>query len=300
MKKSQGGALIIAILAVALVTSSAVWLLRSQTLWVKQNETLLALSQGKQFLLAGLDWARIILAEDARHSSIDHAAELWAKPLPPSSSEGWEISGAIEDAQSRFNLNNLQINGKASPGDVALFAALLRHTQSPPELAAALVEWLDSETREGAEDTAYLALKPPYRSANQALDELADLAKIRGFTPQIIARLMPYITVLPSRTTINLNTTSAALLMTFIPGLTGGEAQQMISRRNHTPFQSLADAKGTLPRLELQMPEGVFSLGSNYFRVVGRATSEGRQIGLEALISREVRLKPQIIWKRET
>lgn len=304
MKKSQGGALIIAILAVALVTASAVWLLRSQALWVKQSETLLTLAQGKQLLLAGVEWARIILAEDARHGSIDHTAEIWAKPLPPSSTEGWEITGAIEDAQSRFNVNNLQNNGRPSPSDIALFAAILQQTQNPPELAQALADWLDSDTRIGhgqePEDAGYLALKPPYRSANQPLDELGDLAKIRGFTPQVIARLTPYITVLPSRTTINLNTTSAALLMTFIPGLTNGEAELMISRRNNAPFQSMADAKANLPRIQLQIPNGIFSLGSNYFRVYGRAASDGKQIGLEALISREVRLKPKIIWKRET
>ena len=296
--------MIIAILAVALVTSSAAWLLRSQALWLKQSETLLTLAQGKQLLLAGVEWARLILAEDARHSSIDHPAEIWARPLPPSSTEGWEITGAIEDAQSRFNINNLQNNGRPSPGDIALFAAILQQTQSPPELAQALADWIDSDPRIGngqeAEDAGYLALKPPYRSANRPLDELSDLAKIRGFTPQVIARLTPYITVLPSRTTINLNTTSAALLMTFIPGLTSGEAQQMISNRNNAPFQSMADAKSKLPRLQLQIPENIFSLGTNFFRVHGRATSYGKQIGLEALISREVRLKPKIIWKRET
>lgn len=300
MKNAKGGALIIAILAVALVTSSAVWLLRSQALWVKQTETLLTLSQGKQFLLAGLDWAQIILAEDARNSKIDHLGEIWAKPLPPSSTEGWEISGAIEDAQSRFNLNNLQNNGKISPVDVALFSAILQQTQSPPELAQALADWLESDSRQGTKDAGYLTLTPPYRSANRQLDDLGELVKIRGFTPPIIERLKPYITVLPNRTNINLNTTSAALLVTFIPGLASGEAQQMISHRNNTPFQSMADANAKLPRPQLLIPEGIFSLDSKYFRVLGHASSDGKHIGLEALVGREVRLKPQIIWKRET
>lgn len=291
-------------LAVALVTSSATWLLRSHFLWLTQTETLLTLSQGKQFLLAGLDWAVIILAEDARNSKIDHASEIWAKPLPPSTTEGWEITGAIEDAQSRFNLNNLLRDGKVSPGDVGVFTEILRQLDCPTSLAQALVDWLDEDSEasspQGAEDSYYQELRPPYRSANRPLADLGELAKIRGFNPQFIARLTPFVTALPRRTPVNLNTASAALLVLLIPGLMPSEAQQLTLKRANAPYLSMADAQSRLPRSELKLPDGLFSLDSTYFRVFGRATMDKKVIGLEALLSREIALKPRIVWKRET
>lgn len=300
----KGGALIIALLAVALVTTSAAWLLRSHFLWLGQTATMLNLSQGKQILLAGLDWSMIILAEDGRHTTIDHVGEIWAKPLPASDAEGWEISGAIEDAQSRFNLNNLLRDGKASPDDMQRLSALLRRLDCPPTLAWALLDWLDGDSEpshpQGAEDAYYLTQKPPYRSANRLLPNIEELSKIRGFEPQFIDKLRPFVTALPRRTPVNLNTASAALIGLLIPGLTASEAQQLTAQRKQLPYLSMIDAQLRLPRRELMLPDGVFSLDSRYFRVVGRATKEQQTIGLEALLSREKAAKPKIIWLRET
>ena len=303
MSNSKGGALIVALLAVALVTSSATWLLRSHSLWLAQAETMLTLGQGKQLLLTGLDWALVILAEDARHSSIDHPAEIWAKPLPPSKVEGWDISGGIEDAQNLFNLNNLLRNGQVSPADVEIFTNLLRQLDCPVSLAQALTDWLDSDAEanspQGAEDSVYLALRPPYRTANRPLSDLGDLAKVRGFNQQLIGRLRPFVTVLPHPTPVNLNTAPAALLAILVPGLTLGESQRLVIQRASSPFMSMADAKSRLPRSELALPVGLFSLNSVYFRIFGHASIDNKRIGLEALISRERPTKPVVVWKRE-
>lgn len=301
---ARGGALIVALLAVALVTASATWLLRNQSLVAGHAETTLSLAQGKQLLLAGGDWALMILAEDARNSTIDHEAEVWATRLPPSEAEGWEIEGRIEDAQSRFNLNSLVRNGQASQTDLEVFVRLLATIGASPALARSLADWIDEDGNvsppDGAEDATYLTRALPYRAANRPLVELAGLTRVQGFSPALIARLQPLVTALPRPSAINLNTASPELLVAGIPGLALGEAKQLVERRRLAPFASVSDFQSRLPRKELLVPAGVFSVKSNYFRVFGTARADSKKIGLEALVYRDDNARPRVVWRKES
>ncbi len=66
--------------------------------------------------MAGVQWARQILDDDARRSEIDHLGEPWAVALPPIPLENGEIRGAIVDAQGRLNINALGDAGATAAG----------------------------------------------------------------------------------------------------------------------------------------------------------------------------------------
>ncbi len=51
--------------------------------------------QAQALAMAGVQWARQILYDDARRSAIDHLGEPWALTLPPIPLENGEIRGAI-------------------------------------------------------------------------------------------------------------------------------------------------------------------------------------------------------------
>lgn len=299
----RGGAIIIAILTVALVTASATFLIRSQSLWVSQTTTAFFFAQGQQILLAGLDWSMAVLADDAQNSSIDHPQELWATRLPPSQTEEWEIVGAIDDAQGRFNLNNLVQNGVASPTDIDIFARLLRQIGADPNLASVLTDWMDSDSEltapGSAEDDFYLKSSPPYRAANQPLTELSNLLRVRGFDANIIARLEPFVTVLPKRTAVNINTAPPLLFTALIPGLSLGEAEILAKGRDTTPFHSLDELQSRLPNEQLKFGIRDLCVGSQYFQVTGTAKNGETKMGLTSLVHREGRSKPAIVWRRE-
>ena len=58
-----------------------------------------------------------------------------------------------------------------------------------PELAAAIVDWRDSDsdvTVNGAEDETYQRLNPAYRCKNAAFDSLDELRLVRGMYPEIL------------------------------------------------------------------------------------------------------------------
>jgi len=64
-------------------------------------------------------------------------------------------------------------------------------------------------------------MKTPYRAANLLMQSVDELRLVRGFTPEIVEKLRPWITALPQPTEINVNTASkdvlGALFYTSLP-----------------------------------------------------------------------------------
>ncbi|MCX7169331.1 MAG: type II secretion system minor pseudopilin GspK [Proteobacteria bacterium] len=299
---TRGAALIMALLVVALATTLASSLIWRQDMWLRQVETRRDLAQARLLALAGIDWARAVLAEDARTSSIDHLGEPWATKVPAMPAEGGEIGGEMSDEQGKWNLNNLVRGGQAQAEATAVLVRLLNQLQLPPALAVTLADWIDSDsdaTSDGAEDNYYLGLKPPYRSANRELTDLDNLLRIRGFSSAIIERLRPYVSVLPGYNPLNLNTTSAIVLAAVLPELTTADAQQIIAERNRIPFRDIADFRNRLPRPDLAGFAGAGQLDtrSRYFSVMIRSRYGNAETTSTALLDRQSSW-PAIVWQK--
>ena len=80
-------------------------------------------------------------------------------------------------------------------------------------------------------------MRPPYRSANSPLPGLGDLRLIKGFTPEIIERITPYVTVFPTEggAGINVNTADPIVLQTLDPAVTQSVAMEIVQGR---PFKT--------------------------------------------------------------
>lgn len=132
-----------------------------------------------------------------------------------------------------------------SPQQVAIarFQLLLEALALPPELLPAVLDWLDadSETRypNGAEDDYYSRLDPPYRAANGLFAHLSELRLVRGMSDATYAKLAPFVTVIGSASTININTAPAEILMSLGPGIDRGTAEILIGSRAIQPFTSV-------------------------------------------------------------
>ena len=132
-------AIILVLLIVAMATSLAAYMALQQNLWQRQVESQFERAQARQLGAAGMDWARAVLAEDARGGNMDHEKEIWTLRLPAIPVEGGEVIGAIEDRQGLFNLNNVLTN-------VAQFQRLLAVLGLPADLAPALADWQDADS----------------------------------------------------------------------------------------------------------------------------------------------------------
>jgi general secretion pathway protein K len=302
MRRQQGVAIIIVILIVALATAMAAYISQQQSLWQRQVEAEFDRAQARRLNIAGINWARAVLAEDARRSSSDHAGEMWALRLPAMPVEGGEIIGVIEDRQGLLNLNNLVRNGSSSPADVKQLQRLLGSLGLPGDLAWALADWIDSDNEAhaggGAEDGYYLGLASPYRCANRALTELGELVQIKGFDSVTIERLRPYVSVLPGETRINVNFAPAEVLAAVIENLTLADARQLVQQRQGNPFKSMEDFRQRLPHHGIQLVDTDLSVSSQFFWVTGRARVGAAQITTQALLQRTISgTWPNLIWQ---
>jgi len=131
MRRERGTAVIMAMLVVVAATTLVTGALWHQNALMREAENDLALSQARWLLRGAIDWAGVILQEDARTSSVDHRGEPWAVPLadtrlnendgrPPAF-----IAGAITDEQGKFNLRNLVDGDNLVPAEVDALRRLL-------------------------------------------------------------------------------------------------------------------------------------------------------------------------------
>lgn len=302
MRRQRGMAVITAILVVALVASAASFMAWQQQLWVRQVENLNEQAQSRVVVLAALQWARSVLAQDARNNSVDHLDDGWAQALAPLPVEGGELAGELTDQQGLFNLNNLVRGGKVSATDLAVFRKLLELLQLPSEHAAAVVDWIDPNAvvthPGGAEDMDYLALDPPYRAGNRALTTVDGLARLKGFDAVTVERLRPFVTALPQATPVNVNTAQAEVLAAVIADLPLDQAQALVTARKEQHFKDIADFRARLPKTVTQVNETLLSVGSRYFLVTGHARFGRAKVGCQALLERETTAWPKLVWQK--
>ncbi len=296
--RQRGLALITAMLVVAIAATTAVFLSLDQQIWLRQAQNVSDRAQAEAVRAAALEWAVIILAKSAKDNpTSDDLTQVWAKPLPALPAEGGQVTGRLIDAQGKFNLNNLLLdNNKISASDVYVFKNLLLSISADPNLSDAVIDWIDDNTTtepNGAEDIDYLQLKTPYRAANQRMQSIEELRLVKGFTPEIVEKLRPWITALPTHTEININTASKEVLSALfyaVPSV----ADQILAQRPYTDT-------GAITKLITQLPAGVtlpaYGVKSGYFEVAVETLFGRYRRTTLALIQRGVGNGPsRVLW----
>lgn len=301
-RPQQGGAaLITAILVVALAASAAMFLLGRIDHWIERVALTRDKAQALELARAGIDYARVALAVDARLSRVDTLEEDWARVLPPMRGEESEVTGYIEDLQGRFNLNNLRRNdGLVDEQALAAYQRLLGLLGLPEALADSLADWLDADDSPraaGAEAAYYHALNPPLQCANRPLEHLSNLSRVKGYSPRLIARLAPFATVLPELQPVNLNTAPAEVLAAIQPGLGLASATALLRTRQGVYFRDIADFQNRLP--EKNLPPLLVSAGvsSRYFLIHMQVQTGNSRSRVRALTYRAAEGgRPRILW----
>jgi general secretion pathway protein K len=297
----RGAAVIMVLLIVAIATSLAAFMAVQQDLWQRQVENQFNWAQARLLAIAGTDWARAILADDASNNNYDYPGEMWAQPISAIPLEKGELMGAIEDQQGLFNLNNLVRGGVTSPADVTRFQRLLGMLDLPPELAYSLADWMDADNdiQHGgsAEDAYYLSLPKPYRAANRPLAELSELLLVKGYDLQILDRLRPYVTVLPVPTAINVNFAPPEVMSAVLDNLALPDARMMAQQRIGRPYKTVADFTERLTAFKGLAPDGSITVSSQFFMVKGYVNVENSQVKIEALLQRMGPGWPTVVWQ---
>ncbi len=296
--RSQGAALITALLVTAIATVTAVALASRQQLDIRRTENMLERDQAYLFALGVEEWARQILAQDRRNGDTDHPSEDWATVLPPIAVEGAVVSGAIEDLQGRFNLNNLVRNGRTSNRDLQRFQRLLRALGLDEGLARAVADWIDGDDEpafpDGAEDNEYLLREPPYRTPNGPIASVSELLRVQGMNQASYATLRPHVTALPVPTPVNVNTATAPVLMSLADGLTQADAEQLIEGRGETGYQNISEFLNQPPFRDIRDQIIDIDVGSNHFLLSAEVSFGRSRLRLFSLFARDADARVQV------
>jgi general secretion pathway protein K len=266
--RQTGLALITVILVVAIVATIASFLSLDQQVWLRQAQNLQDSAQAEALRRGAIDAAAALLDEDGKSNQVDDLTEPWAKPLPPFAFGNGSVTISIEDAQGRFNLNNLLTNGKPSQADMQMYRRLLAYRKLDPDLVDPLVDWMDSDSQPrpgGAEDSHYLSLNPPYRAANQPLSDVEELRLVSGYTPKVIAALSGLVVALPERTPININTAKPEVLGALFASMSLDQARTLAQNLASSPLTSTSQLAGRAPGQNLQPIQ--ISVKTGYFLV---------------------------------
>ena len=304
MRQGQRGvAAVTAILIVAVAAAAASMMLAQQSAMMDQTMLVSSRAQADVYAQAGLEWARGVLLQDAKTSPSDSLDEGWARPIAGIPVERAIVAGDITDEQGKFNLNNLvTASNQRSEPDIKLLRQLLVQLDLSPELADAVVDWIDRDddltSAAGAESGYYLGLARPYRAANAPILQVDELYRVRGFDAKVVARLRPYVTAIPERTTINVNTASDAVVAAAF-GVPREKAIALLAGRNERPFgdKGAFTARATAAGL---IAVNDFDVKSGWFFVRIVVAQDDVQVATESLVKREAapRGTTAIIWRR--
>lgn len=305
-QRQRGVAVIIALLLTTLAITIVASLFWQQQVQVRSIENQ-RLQLQKQWILRGaLDWASLILREDAKYSSVDTLDEPWATPLAEtrldqyvddglagSDAANATLSGAITDAQARYNLTNLCPNGTINPVEVAVFAKLLNDAGIDPALA---------------QETANLmAATQPIPVANDAnvadqtgplpmkLTQVDDLLAVPGFTPAMLAKIRNFVIFLPTPTLVNVNTAPAEVLAA-ISTLSLSDATALVASRNAATFRNPGDFMLLLNNNHLIVAS--VAVSTNFFLVNGTVHMSRAESETQTLIQRNG-INTSLIWTRD-
>ena len=306
--RQRGAALLTAMIIVALVATLAGSMVWQQWRAIQVEAAERARTQSAWILSGALDWARLILREDARDDAAhppakDHLGEPWAVPLAEArlstflaaDKDNTEdapdafLSGSITDANARYNLTNVVKGGKIDPIELAALQRLCETVGLSVDVAARISAGLRDASPPAPPDpsasgASAVAATPPPANPPLMPRSAAQLAWL-GIEPGAVQALEPYVVILPETTFINVNTAPREVLVAAVEGLDLATAERIVQSRQRVPIKTRADLQALAPSLPPASFDRI-AFGSNFFEVRGRLRLEDIVLEQRSLVQR--------------
>jgi general secretion pathway protein K len=115
-----------------------------------------------------------------------------------------------------------------------------------------------------------------------------------GLSPQSVQTLSPYITLLPTRTPVNLNTASVQVLYASVPGMSLSNAQQLVQQRERQQWRNLEAFQKAWGRNTSL--EGTHSVNTRFFEVLGQLRMPNTTLQERSLLQRDGQ-DVKVLWR---
>ena len=233
MKKNNGTALIMALLAIAImiITATTIVVRYNRVFFITSNADLV---QTSKWYVDGIEGIikKYMIDDFKKTKSKVYLGMNWAQPNQVIPLDDSVISGTVYDEMACFNINSLNNNLSIDTSSESailntdyrllkktypalVFTQLIISTGADENTADTIVDsamdWIDTDSdmrsSVGAEDQYYSSIPSPHLTAQGRFYDKSELRAIRGMTPEIYRRLEPLICALPtSDMNVSINT----------------------------------------------------------------------------------------------
>lgn len=193
MTRPRGAALLLVLWLVALLTALIGAFAMTARMEALQGRVASRGAVAQEAARAGMEYAMVRVADQSPETRWLPNGRLYRWMF-----DGSEVQVRMVDETGKVDLNQ---------ADVALLARLLQAAGVPQEsteqLAAAIVDWRDGDALSqpvgGAEDDDYAAAGRDYGAKDAPFETIAEVEQVLGMTPEIYARVSPYLTIYSGR-----------------------------------------------------------------------------------------------------
>ncbi len=281
MSHNRGSALLSALFIMVLVAISTTTL----TLEIHQHiiEAELITSSGQ--LSRATDFARFWAMHALTHEPYKNFGKapgmlpVRVKNISIAGMPDTQISMEIIDLNARFNLNNLN-----KPSMKPVFFQLANHVLKDKSektvfnITAAIARAVSDQEPNLLQHNTKIIAHTPMASLSE-LDLLAEV------TPEVRNKLLPYVTVLPRNTPINLNTASEDIIMALLGDEKDTESlEALLALRADKRIKSMEEVTSLLKKMQIE--SSLVTLESQYFLSIGRLKMEQHEAIVYSLLKR--------------
>lgn len=223
MKRMHGAALLLVLWLVALLTALVGAYALTARMEALQGRVGSRGAIAQEVARAGIEYALVRVADRNPETHWQPNGRPYAWTF-----DGQQVQVRIVDETGKVDLNQ---------ADVPLLSRLMQALGEPADasdaLAAAIVDWRDADNLTqpvgGAEDSDYAAAEREYGAKDAPFETVAEVEQVLGLTPDLYARLAPFLTLYSGR---------AQPDATYAPGpvlqAMGVDAAAWLAQRNAT------------------------------------------------------------------
>ncbi|WP_185546100.1 type II secretion system minor pseudopilin GspK [Variovorax sp. KBW07] len=328
-QRQCGMAVVSALLIVAVIAVLAASLLGRQSAFIRTTQGEQFRAQARWLLRGEVNEAQRTLRAEAVREPTTRLDGLWNRPVLRQgagqvAADGGRLVSEISDEQGKFNLRNLVDRGRIDPLEAGVFTRLCALVGVPAPVAKSVMRRVAvslgdvsdlGDVGAQAEGAAPDAAREPSARAAESLGlpadlprtaqaprlrALEDLLAVPGVDAGVLARLMPFVTVLPERTWINANTASAEVVAAGVEGLSLDKARALLVARDKGQwFINRGDFANRLRMPEQDVSEVRMGVTSNWFRVASVLDTARTKYVQAALLHDDKTTLPRVVWLRE-
>ncbi|MET0718147.1 MAG: type II secretion system minor pseudopilin GspK [Pseudoxanthomonas sp.] len=193
MNRQRGAALLLVLWLIALLTALIGAFALTARVEALQGKVLSDGVRTQELARAGVEYSLARLAD----------TEPTTRWLPDGRSYRWNYAGSEIELHIVDESGKVDLNQAGQPLLTALIQALGTEREPAERVAAAIVDWRDpdplTQVNGGAEDPDYAAAGRPYGAKDAPFETVAEVEQVLGMTPELYAKLEPFLTLYSGR-----------------------------------------------------------------------------------------------------